>query len=66
MTTVMEVLQELRIDLQDFAWLVAQQLRIDSTLIRVSEQVFLETVKLYISNKICHQGLLLFFFCSLL
>ena len=39
MNTVMEVLQELRIDLQDFAWLVAQQLRIDSTLLRVSDQV---------------------------
>ena len=40
MRTVMEVLQELRIDLQDFAWLIAQQLRIDNALIQASDQVY--------------------------
>lgn len=37
--SVIEVLQELRIDLQDFAWLIAQQLRIDSLLVNASDQV---------------------------
>ncbi|EFX80625.1 hypothetical protein DAPPUDRAFT_318222 [Daphnia pulex] len=39
MRTVIDVLQELRIDLQDFAWLIAQQLRIDSVLVNASDQV---------------------------
>ena len=37
--SVIDVLQELRIDLQDFAWLIAQQLRIDSLLVNASDQV---------------------------
>ncbi|XP_046461211.1 mitochondrial fission regulator 1-like isoform X2 [Daphnia pulex] len=45
MRTVIDVLQELRIDLQDFAWLIAQQLRIDSVLVNASDQV------LYIFHK---------------
>jgi hypothetical protein len=39
MRTVIDVLHELRIDLQDFAWLIAQQLRIDSVLVNASDQV---------------------------
>jgi hypothetical protein len=42
MRTVIDVLQELRIDLQDFAWLIAQQLRIDSVLVNASDQVSIE------------------------
>jgi hypothetical protein len=42
MRTVIDVLQELRIDLQDFAWLIAQQLRIDSVLVNASDQVNVE------------------------
>ena len=38
-SNVVDVLQELRIDLQDFMWLIAQQLRIDSALVRTSDQV---------------------------
>lgn len=36
---VVDVLQELRIDLQDFMWLIAEQLRIDNFLIQASDQV---------------------------
>ena len=46
MRTVMEVLQELRIDLQDFAWLIAQQLRIDNALVQASDQVYFIIVML--------------------
>lgn len=40
--TVIDVLHELRIDLQDFAWLIAQQLRIDSVLMSATDQVVME------------------------
>lgn len=40
MRTVIDVLQELRIDLQDFAWLIAQQLRMDAMLMNASDQVY--------------------------
>uniref|UniRef100_A0A0P6EUX5 Mitochondrial fission regulator n=1 Tax=Daphnia magna TaxID=35525 RepID=A0A0P6EUX5_9CRUS len=39
MRTVIDVLQELRIDLQDFAWLIAQQLRMDAMLMNASDQI---------------------------
>ena len=39
--TVLDVLNELRIDLQDFAWLIAQQLGIDSLVVNASDQVYL-------------------------
>lgn len=38
-SNVVDVLQELRIDLQDFMWLIAEQLRIDNFLIQASDQV---------------------------
>lgn len=38
-SNVVDVLQELRIDLQDFMWLIAEQLRIDSALVQASDQV---------------------------
>ena len=40
LSTVVDVLQELRIDLQEFFWLIAQQLNIDTVLIHASDQVF--------------------------
>jgi len=40
LSTVSDILQELRIDLQEFFWLIAQQLNIDAVLIRASDQVF--------------------------
>jgi len=39
LSTVSDILQELRIDLQEFFWLIAQQLNIDAVLIRASDQV---------------------------
>ena len=39
LSTVTDVLHELRIDLQEFFWLVAQQLNIDAVLIHASDQV---------------------------
>ena len=40
LSTVVDVLQELRIDLQDFFWLVAQQLNLDAVIVHASDQVF--------------------------
>lgn len=40
-TLVTDVLQELRIDLQDFLWLVAEQLHIDQPIQRVTDQVYI-------------------------
>jgi len=38
LSTVVDVLQELRIDLQDFFWLVAQQLNLDAVIVHASDQ----------------------------
>lgn len=43
--TVLDVLNELRIDLQDFAWLLAQQLGVDSFVVNASDHVLYITVK---------------------
>jgi hypothetical protein len=58
MRTVIDVLQELRIDLQDFAWLIAQQLRIDSVLVNASDQVSIEATFHFSRKKF-----FFFFFC---
>ena len=69
MRTVMEVLQELRIDLQDFAWLIAQQLRIDNALVQASDQVyFIKIMLIYLFCllfELIHCFFFLFFFLQL-
>ena len=53
LSTVVDVLQELRIDLQDFFWLIAQHLHIDSTLVNISDQVFkIGDVKMHVLSVI--------------
>lgn len=39
LNVVIDVLNELRIDLQEFAWLICEQLQIDGTLMRTANRV---------------------------